>query len=55
MTVVLVPFSFSDQTITKKRPADVLSSDAHNNVSSHRINFGRDCDCVGEWAIFLLY
>ncbi len=32
--VVLVPFPFSDQTTTKKRPAVVISSDAYNYVSS---------------------
>ena len=32
--VVLVPFPFSDQTTTKKRPAVVISSDAYNNISS---------------------
>lgn len=28
--VVLVPFPFTDQTATKKRPAIVISSDAYN-------------------------
>ncbi|HHT9126860.1 MAG TPA: type II toxin-antitoxin system PemK/MazF family toxin [Candidatus Brocadiia bacterium] len=32
--IVLVPFPFSNQTITKKRPAVIISSDAYNNVSS---------------------
>lgn len=32
--VVLVPFPFSDQTTTKKRPAVVISSVNHNNISS---------------------
>ncbi len=32
--VVLVPFPFSDQTTTKKRPAVVISSDAYNDISS---------------------
>jgi len=31
--VVLVPFPFSDQTTTKKRPAVVVSSDVYNNTS----------------------
>ena len=35
--VVLVPFPFSDQTITKKRPAVVISSNAYNEVSSDLI------------------
>src|SRR5712691_2850932 len=30
--IVLVPFPFSDQTTTKKRPAVVVSSDAYNNI-----------------------
>jgi len=30
--VVLVPFPFTDQTTTKKRPAVVVSSDAYNNA-----------------------
>ena len=32
--VVLVPFPFSDQTTTKKRPSVVISSDAYNDISS---------------------
>lgn len=32
--VVLVPFPFSDQTRTKKRPAVVISSSAYNQHSS---------------------
>lgn len=32
--VVLVPFPFSDQTITKKRPAVIISSNTYNNASS---------------------
>lgn len=32
--VVLVPFPFSDQTATKKRPAVVISSDKYNQISS---------------------
>ena len=31
--VVLVPFPFSDQTTTKKRPAIIVSSDTHNSIS----------------------
>lgn len=31
--VVLVPFPFSDQTTTKKRPAVVISSNAFNEIS----------------------
>jgi mRNA interferase MazF len=30
---MLVPFPFSDQTTTKKRPAVIISSDAYNNIS----------------------
>src|SRR5437879_10064 len=30
--IVLVPFPFTDQTTTKKRPAVVVSSDAYNNI-----------------------
>ena len=32
--VVLVPFPFSNQTILKKRPAVIISSDVYNNTSS---------------------
>ena len=32
--VVLVPFPFSNQTIIKKRPAVIISSDVYNNTSS---------------------
>ena len=32
--VVLVPFPFSNQTTTKKRPAVIISSDVYNNTSS---------------------
>ena len=32
--VVLVPFPFTDQTETKKRPAVVASSDRYNNARS---------------------
>ncbi len=32
--VVLVPFPFSDQTITKKRPAAIISSKIYNDTSS---------------------
>jgi mRNA interferase MazF len=31
--VVLVPFPFSDQTVQKKRPAVVISSNSYNRVS----------------------
>ena len=31
--IVLVPFPFSDQTATKKRPAVIISSDRYNNTS----------------------
>lgn len=31
--VVLVPFPFSDQTTTKKRPAVIISSDTYNDSS----------------------
>lgn len=32
--IVLVPFPFTDQTTTKKRPAVVISSNNYNKVSS---------------------
>lgn len=32
--VVLVPFPFSDQTITKKRLAVIISSNLYNNISA---------------------
>ncbi len=32
--VILVPFPFSDQSTTKKRPAVIISSDRFNSVSS---------------------
>lgn len=32
--VVLVPFPFSDQTATKKRPAVIISSNLYNDASS---------------------
>ena len=32
--VVLVPFPFSNQTITKKRPSVIVSSNVYNNTSS---------------------
>lgn len=31
--VILVPFPFSDQTTTKKRPAVIISSNRYNNAS----------------------
>ncbi len=31
--VILVPFPFSDQSATKKRPAVIVSSDTHNSIS----------------------
>lgn len=31
--IILVPFPFSDQTTTKKRPAVVISSDGYNENS----------------------
>ena len=31
--VILVPFPFSDQSTTKKRPAIIVSSDTYNSVS----------------------
>ena len=33
--VVLVPFPFSDQTMTKRRPAVIVSSNLYNNASSN--------------------
>jgi mRNA interferase MazF len=35
--VILVPFPFSDQTTTKKRPAVIVSSDTYNNISQDLI------------------
>jgi mRNA interferase MazF len=32
--VVLVPFPFTDQSATKKRPAAIISSDIHNRLSA---------------------
>lgn len=32
--IILVPFPFSDQTTTKKRPAVIISSDTFNNTTS---------------------
>jgi len=32
--IILVPFPFSNQSTTKKRPAVIISSDNYNNVSS---------------------
>ena len=32
--VVLVPFPFSDQSASKKRPAVIISSDRYNKLSS---------------------
>lgn len=32
--VILVPFPFSDQSATKKRPAVIISSDRYNSISS---------------------
>jgi mRNA interferase MazF len=32
--IILVPFPFSDQISTKKRPAVVVSCNAHNNLSA---------------------
>ena len=32
--IILVPFPFSDQTSTKKRPAVVINSDVYKSVSS---------------------
>ncbi|TVM03886.1 MAG: type II toxin-antitoxin system PemK/MazF family toxin [Candidatus Brocadia sp. WS118] len=31
--IVIVPFPFSDQTATKKRPAVIISSNQYNNTS----------------------
>ena len=31
--VILVPFPFSDQTTTKKRPAIIVTSDTYNSIS----------------------
>lgn len=35
--IVLVPFPFSNQTTTKKRPSVIISSDVYNNTSSDSI------------------
>lgn len=32
--VILVPFPFSDQTTTKKRPAVIINSNSYNQISS---------------------
>ncbi len=32
--VILVPFPFSDQSTTKKRPAVIISSDNYNEISA---------------------
>lgn len=32
--IILIPFPFSDQTTTKRRPAVIISSNAYNNTSS---------------------
>jgi mRNA interferase MazF len=32
--IILVPFPFSDQTTTKKRPSVVISSDTYNGISA---------------------
>lgn len=32
--IILVPFPFSDQTTTKKRPSVIISSDSYNGISS---------------------
>ena len=35
--IILIPFPFSDQTTTKKRPAVIISSNAYNNASSDNV------------------
>lgn len=35
--IVLVPFPFSNQTTTKKRPAVVVSANTYNNISSDTV------------------
>ncbi len=57
--VVLVPFPFTDQTTTKKRPAVVISSNAYNNarpdlilmaITSHLSGYPRIGETVvAEW------
>ena len=57
--IVLVPFPFSDQTTTKKRPAVVISSSRYNSVSKDIIimavtsNIGKSFDVgaclVKDW------
>jgi mRNA interferase MazF len=57
--VVLVPFPFSDQSGTKKRPAVVISNQAYNNhrrdilimaITSHvRTPLGLGEAMVGDW------
>lgn len=54
--VILVPFPFSDQTTTKKRPAVIISSDAYNNATSDIFimaitsQIGKECG-IGECLI----
>jgi len=54
--IILVPFPFTDQTTSKKRPAVVISSDAYNNnrpdiilmaVTSQMHHFGK----IGEAGV----
>ena len=54
--VVLVPFPFTDQTTTKKRPAVVVSSDAYHRDRPDAILMAvtsqvRPADGVGEAAV----
>lgn len=57
--IILVPFPFTDQTTSKKRPAAVISSDAYNNdrpdiilmaVTSQMRHLGKTGDAeVKDW------
>ena len=54
--VVLVPFPFSDQTETKKRPAIVISSDKYNQIFSDIIIMAitsktKQISDIGEYKI----
>ncbi len=54
--VVLVPFPFTDQTTTKKRPAVVVSSDAYHRDRPDVILMAvtsqvRPATCIGEAAV----
>jgi mRNA interferase MazF len=57
--VVLVPFPFSDQTTTKKRPAVIISSNTYNDTSRDIVimaitSQARGNIGIGEYMIELL-